>query len=92
MSGAPAPRETPDAPGAPMRRLRDAALGLPVLGVLLFLSPLASIFAVEGRVLGVPVVVAYVFLAWAGLIVAAAAIGRRMLRGARSAGEAAGRR
>ncbi|MEM7496945.1 MAG: hypothetical protein AAF371_03005 [Pseudomonadota bacterium] len=64
------------------RRLRDAAMALPFAGLLLLASPLVLVFAVDGRVFGVPVVVAYIFLAWAALIAAARAVGRGILAAA----------
>ncbi|MEM6487500.1 MAG: hypothetical protein AAF677_04395 [Pseudomonadota bacterium] len=73
-------------PGAALRRARDAAMGLPLAGVILFLSPLAQAFAVDGRLFGVPVVVAYVFGGWIALILAARSVARRMLNDPASAG------
>jgi len=40
-----------------------------MLGVVLFNYPLLALFNVSGVVLGVPVLYAYVFVAWVGLIV-----------------------
>ena len=40
-----------------------------LLGVLLFNYPILALFNVSGRVLGVPLLYAYVFIAWAALIV-----------------------
>lgn len=64
------------------RRLRDAARFLPVLGAFLFLVPLLW---PQGEAGGIPTsrVSLYIFGAWAGLIVAAAMIARRL----RSEGE-----
>ena len=39
------------------------------LGVLLFNFPILALFNVPGSVFGVPVVYAYIFIAWAALIV-----------------------
>lgn len=39
-----------------------------LLGCLLFNYPLMSVFSVEGRIFGVPVLFAYLFGAWATLI------------------------
>ncbi|MBP7001264.1 hypothetical protein [Amaricoccus sp.] len=58
------------------RRRRDAALALPLLAAFLFLSPLIDAFAGGGRLLGVPLGLAYVFAAWIGLIVATARLAR----------------
>jgi len=66
------------------RKLRDAALVLPVIGVVLLMPPVASLFAVKGDVLGVPVTIAYITAVWGGLILCAAL----MARGLREGGEA----
>jgi hypothetical protein len=44
-----------------------------LLGVLLFNYPLLALFNVPGRVLGVPVLYAYLFAAW-GLLIALVAV------------------
>jgi hypothetical protein len=44
-----------------------------MLGVLLFNYPLLALFNIEGRVLGVPVLYAYIFAAW-GLLIALVAL------------------
>ncbi|MEM8597093.1 MAG: hypothetical protein AAGF76_11570 [Pseudomonadota bacterium] len=58
------------------RRRRDAAMALPLAGILLLFSPVMLIFDLDGTILGVPAPVAYLFIAWAGLIAAARSIGR----------------
>jgi len=59
-----------------VRGQRLAALCL--LGILLFNYPLLAVFNVQGSLLGVPVLYAYFFLAWAALIaLMALAIERR---------------
>lgn len=50
------------------RRRRDAALVLPIVGLVLFASPLLDIVAGWGSVMGLPAVVLYVFVAWFCLI------------------------
>jgi hypothetical protein len=45
---------------------RFAALCM--LGMLLFNYPILTLFNVAGAVFGVPILYAYLFLAWAGLI------------------------
>ena len=52
-------------------------IGLFLLGCLLFNYPLLELFNVHGRVLGVPVLYAYLFAAWALLIGLAAYIVER---------------
>lgn len=59
-------------------RTRDAALILPILGAFLLISPAAAVFDSTTTVLGLPLVVLYVFGVWLGLIVAAVALARRL--------------
>jgi hypothetical protein len=49
-----------------VRGQRLAALAL--LGLLLFNYPLLAVFNVPGTLLGIPVLYAYFFLAWAALV------------------------
>jgi len=57
---------------------RAARLGfLFLLGVLLFNYPLLALFNVPGSVLGVPVLYAYIFAAWALLIALVAVVMER---------------
>lgn len=53
------------------RKARDAALILPLIGLLLLTPPFAQVFANDSRILGVPTVVVYVFSIWAALILIA---------------------
>ena len=48
-----------------------------ILGVLLFNYPLLALFNVQGSVLGVPVLYAYIVLAWGVLIGLVAAVMER---------------
>ena len=43
-------------------------VALCLLGILLFSYPLLAVFNVQGSVLGIPVLYAYFFIAWAALI------------------------
>ncbi len=52
------------------RKLENAALALSVFGVILMLPPLLSIFNIETRLFGAPIVVIYLFGIWLLLIVA----------------------
>lgn len=63
------------------RRWRDFARLLPVLGVFLLVSPLVSVFDVEARFFGLPLIFAFVYGAWALLIILAARIARRLAAG-----------
>lgn len=73
--GQPAPdrAEPALARAARLRRRRlDAAVVLPVLGAVLFLTPIADAFAGPARLAGAPLGAVFIFGAWLGLIVAAA--------------------
>jgi hypothetical protein len=74
----------PDAEPAPARqgrKARDAGLILPLLGAAALMPPVASAFAIEGRLFGVPVVLLYVFGVWALLILLAVRVARALSRG-----------
>jgi hypothetical protein len=43
-------------------------VALCILGVLLFNYPILALFNISGAVFGVPVLYAYIFVAWAALI------------------------
>ena len=44
-------------------------IALCVLGILLFNYPILTLFNVQGTLFGVPALYAYIFIAWAALIV-----------------------
>jgi hypothetical protein len=72
---------TDDAPGPPPdppepRRAHLVAIAL--LGAVLFGYPLLAVFDVPGTVLGVPVLMAYLYLAWAAVVAALAIAMRRL--------------
>lgn len=52
---------------------RDRMVALFLLGLLLFNPPFLRLFGVEGRVLGVPLLYAYILGAW-GAVIALAAV------------------
>jgi hypothetical protein len=56
----------------------DAAVVLPVFGMFLLLPPVISLFAAPVAIWGIPLIVLYVFGAWAGLIGCAALLARRL--------------
>ena len=60
------------------RKLESAALFLTIAGALLIMPPLAVVFQVQRRILGVPSEVIYLFLVWAALIVGAWWLGKRL--------------
>ena len=57
-------------------RFAARQIAVAVLGFLLFTPPLLSLFDRRARVLGIPILVAYLFIAWAVVIGLAAAIHR----------------
>lgn len=59
-------------------RLRDAAVVLPLLGLFAWMPPVIGLFAGWGHVLGVPLIVAWLFGVWLTLIAAAAWLSRRL--------------
>lgn len=60
------------------RKLESAALFLTIAGALLIMPPLALVFQVHRRVLGIPSEVIYLFLVWAALVVGAWWLGKRL--------------
>ena len=63
------------------RKTRDRALILPLVGLIALLPPVAGIFRIDMRVLGVPFTAAYLFIVWAALIAGAAMLSRRLRDG-----------
>jgi len=61
------------------RKISDRALVLLLVGCLLLTPPLASIFQLDIKVLGIPFTGFYLFTVWGGLIVGAAMLSRRLL-------------
>jgi hypothetical protein len=73
-------------PGQPLARLalarrkrRDAAIALPLAGVVLFVSPLLDLAAGAGRLADVPVAVIYIFGVWFALIACTARMAQRLM-------------
>ena len=60
------------------RKLVSAALFLTLLGSLLLLPPLASVFQLQRRFLGLPVELIYLFACWIALVGAAFWLSRRL--------------
>ena len=52
-------------------------VALCMLGMLLFNYPILALFNVQGTLLGVPVLYAYIFIAWAALIALMALVADR---------------
>ncbi|MEO0387078.1 MAG: hypothetical protein AAF281_06040 [Pseudomonadota bacterium] len=61
------------------RAREDAARALPVLGLLLLVSPLLDAFGWVGRPFGIPAAYFYLFAAWAFLIALTARLSRRLV-------------
>jgi hypothetical protein len=59
-------------------KLVSAALFLTVLGSMLLLPPLASVFQLQRRFLGIPAELIYLFTCWVILILAASWLSRRL--------------
>ena len=64
------------------RKTGDRAVILVVIGCLLLLPPLASIFQIDWRILGIPFTGLYLFLVWGALIVGTAFLSKRLQRNA----------
>jgi hypothetical protein len=58
-------------------RKSERLVALALLGLLLFDYPLLSLFSTEGRVLGIPMLYAYLFAAWTTVIALIALTVRR---------------
>jgi len=67
-------------PSTASTRLRDAATLLPIVGLLLLMPPVITLFAVEADVAGVPLIVVYLFGVWLALIACGAWLARRLAR------------
>ena len=63
------------------RRARDAALVLPLAGLLVLTPPVANLFLSDITLFGAPLVVIYLFTVWAALIVCAQRLSRRLRKG-----------
>jgi len=60
------------------RKTNDRAMILLLVGCLLLTPPLAGIFQLDTRILGIPFTGFYLFAVWAGLIAGAAVLSRRI--------------
>jgi hypothetical protein len=61
-------------------KLESASLFLTILAAMLITPPLVLVFQVDGRFLGIPAEVVYLFVAWAAMIAGAWWLSRRMPR------------
>lgn len=62
------------------RKTRDRAFVVLLLGIVLLMPPVAEIFEIEARILGLPTTLIYLFVVWAGLILATAILARALMR------------
>lgn len=62
------------------RKLESAALFLTIFGAMLIMPPLALLFQLERRVLGIPAELIYLFVVWAALVAGAWWLGHRLPR------------
>ena len=71
-------------PGRPLsdRKTSDRALVLLLVGCLLLTPPLAGIFQIDARIMGIPFTGFYLFAVWGALIAGAAVLSRRMQKSA----------
>lgn len=65
-------------PSADARAAHDAARILPVAAAILLLPPFILIFAAPAAIAGVPLIIVYVFGAWAVIVLAAWLVARRV--------------
>ncbi len=63
------------------QKVRDRALVLPLLGMLLLVSPLAGISQLDAKPFGVPFTLIYLFTVWAVLIAGACILATRLRDG-----------
>lgn len=64
----------------PEKRVRDAALLLPLIGTLIFLPPYIRIFDQDAVLWGIPVLFIYIFLLWLIGIMLTAIVARKLVR------------
>ncbi|WP_118134025.1 hypothetical protein [Oceanicella sp. SM1341] len=76
-----APGPDPGADRHRGRQLQDRALVLPLVAVFLFMPPAIRLFAGPQTLLGLPVIVLYVFGVWALLVLCAFRLSRGLARG-----------
>lgn len=60
------------------RHVRDMASILPVAAIVLFLPPMILVFSAPVLVAGVPLIVLYLYGIWAGIILVALLVARRL--------------
>ena len=63
------------------RKTRDRAMIVLLIGIVLLMPPVAGIFELETRILGLPATLLYLFVVWACLIASTAALSRTLQSG-----------
>ena len=74
MVSQPDKREQPIA----ARKVRERALILPLIGLLILLPPIGSIFQLDMRIAGIPFTMLYLFIVWGLLIIGAAVLSSQL--------------
>lgn len=64
-------------------RAYDAALALPLAGLLLFSAPVLGLFVSDVAVFGAPLIMVYLFTAWAALVALSWFLSRHLARAER---------
>lgn len=65
-------------PRPPSPRAQNAAVVVPLAGLLLLMPPFISLFATPARLFGIPIVVLYMFGIWAALVLLTWRLTRRL--------------
>ena len=60
------------------RRLRDAALFLPILGIVAFTTPFLRVFTADMTVFGIPLIFVFVYGGWLILILLGRILAQRL--------------
>lgn len=62
------------------RETRDRSMVLLVVGAVLLMPPVATIFLLDGLIFGIPIVIFYIFAVWLALIIGAAFLAKPLGR------------
>ncbi|RVU38240.1 hypothetical protein EOI86_02790 [Hwanghaeella grinnelliae] len=62
------------------RETRDRSLVLLIVGAVLLMPPVASIFLLDSTVFGIPILIFYIFSVWFALIIGAAILAKPLGR------------
>jgi hypothetical protein len=75
---APPPEPRPASDAFRGHRARDAALVLPLAGLVLVAPPVVNLFVADLSILGAPLIAVYLFAVWGALIFCARRLSRRL--------------